>query len=302
MAKDRNPQAQRLRDMYQAQDEARKAGTLIADFPNRTAFDQAMYNRTQEIAASRAAGAQPLATDMSVAGREKQEITIPENVMTASNEAFRGLTNSSIPAFPSSANFGPSGFSRSMPTSGGGQAIQVAGPYGFAQTSLTPQQVEQREQARQQAQQMGTMPRTPEEQQALLAQARQRGAALGQQRVANMEEFFKQKRAEGTALAQATKEAYEAGMGSQSIRQARNAYTSQQPSSVAGIRKQFQSMIPEFKSPMEQRSSVAGIRSFFNLPVGGPQPAQGMNLASQTPILDNRFGNPFGSIFFGYGS
>jgi hypothetical protein len=196
---------------------------------------------------------------------------------------------------------GSAGFGREY-TYGNKNVEQVVSPYGFAQTSLTPQQVEQREQARQQAQQMGTMPRTPEEQQALLAQARQRGAALGQQRVANMEEFFKQKRAEGTALAQATKEAYEAGMGSQSIRQARNAYTSQQPSSVAGIRKQFQSMIPEFKSPMEQRSSVAGIRSFFNLPVGGPQPAQGMNLASQTPILDNRFGNPFGSIFFGYGS
>jgi len=62
MAKDRNPQAQRLRDMYQAQDEARKAGTLIADFPNRAAFDQAIYNRSQEIAASRVAGTQSPAT------------------------------------------------------------------------------------------------------------------------------------------------------------------------------------------------------------------------------------------------
>jgi hypothetical protein len=148
---------------------------------------------------------------------------------------------------------------------------------------------------------MGTMPRTPEEQQALLAQVRQRGAALGQQRVANMEEFFKQKRAESAALAQSTKEAYESGMSPQSIRQARKTYTSQQPSSIAGIRRQFQSMIPEFGSPMEQRSGVAGIRSSFNIPFGGPQPAQGMNLASPTPILDNRFGSPFGSIF-GYGS
>ncbi len=149
--------------------------------------------------------------------------------------------------------------------------------------------------------------RSPQQQQALLAQIRSQGLQMAQNKIAQQEEFFKQKRAERAALAGATQEAYKSGMSPQSIRQARNEYTSQQPSSIAGIQKQFQSMVPQFGTPMAQRGSVAGIRSSFNIPTGGPQPYQasgfntGMNFNALTPILDNnRIGNPM-SFNFGYG-
>jgi hypothetical protein len=84
------------------------------------------------------------------------------------------------------------------------QTERIDSQYGTASTTLTPEQQVMRAQTRQQAEQAGTIPRTPEQQQALLAQMREKGAALGQQRVANMEEFFKQKRAERSELTKAT--------------------------------------------------------------------------------------------------
>lgn len=74
-------------------------------------------------------------------------------------------------------NVGQSGFGRQY-TFGDREVQQIVSPYGIAQTSLTPQQVEQRAQARQEAEQKGTLPRTPEQQQALLAQIRQTGAGI----------------------------------------------------------------------------------------------------------------------------
>lgn len=74
-------------------------------------------------------------------------------------------------------NVGQSGFGREY-TFGDKEVQQIVSPYGMAQTSLTPQQVEQRAQARQEAERKGTMPRTPEEQQALLANIRKTGAGI----------------------------------------------------------------------------------------------------------------------------
>lgn len=57
--------------------------------------------------------------------------------------------------------------------------IRISNQYGTGSTTLTPDQVNQRSQARQQAQQLGTMPRTPEQQQELLAKMRTLGADIG---------------------------------------------------------------------------------------------------------------------------
>ena len=128
----------------------------------------------------------------------------------------------------SSPDVGTAGFSRSVDQNvlGQGRTEQIVSPYGFASTTLTPQQVEQRAQARQQAEQMGTMPRTPEQQQALLAQMRTRGAEIGRQSITGMEEFFTDKRAE-------RKLANDSGLDGGST------YYKSQPSSIAGIQRDY---------------------------------------------------------------
>jgi hypothetical protein len=83
---------------------------------------------------------------------------------------------------------------------------RIVSPYGTTSTTLTPEQQVQRAQARQQAQEMGTMPRTPEQQQALLAQIRGGGAGRAKDSARQQEQFFAQKRAEsrGARRPQAT--------------------------------------------------------------------------------------------------
>jgi hypothetical protein len=60
----------------------------------------------------------------------------------------------------------------------GSQTIRISNQYGTGSTTLTPEQQTARYEERQRAEQMGTMPRTPEQQQALLAQARQTGSEM----------------------------------------------------------------------------------------------------------------------------
>lgn len=139
--------------------------------------------------------------------------------------------------------------------------------------------------------------RTPAQQQALIAQMRQRGAELGRQRVAGQEAFFAQKRAERAALANATVEAYKSGASPQSISEARAAYTSQQPSSIAGIQRQYAAMAPAFDRPMAERTAF--VREPFGIPSGGPQPATGF--ANSFPFIEDRNRNPFSSIY-GFGA
>jgi hypothetical protein len=211
-----------------------------------------------------------------------------------------GQTPSMAPATDAITSFGSPMASRTE---------RIASPYGTGSTTLNPEQQAQRFQARQQAEQAGTMPRTPEQQKAMIADMRVKGAALGQERVANMEEFFKQKRAEQTALRQATSEAALAGMDPMAVRQARAAYNEKQPTSIAGIQKQYQEMLPTFNQPMEER--IASVRAPFGLPSGGPQPsarsafgggmaqpmgATGSMAAGVMPPLLEPVLNPFGGI------
>lgn len=91
------------------------------------------------------------------------------------------ISNANIAArapIASSPDVGAAGFSRNVQTGAGGKTEQIVSPYGFASTNLTPQQMEQRALARSEAERTGTMPRSPEQQQALLAQMRQAGAGI----------------------------------------------------------------------------------------------------------------------------
>jgi hypothetical protein len=71
---------------------------------------------------------------------------------------------------------------------------RIESPYGTASTTLTPEQQVMRSQSRQQAEQAGTMPRTPEQQQALLGQMRERGAAIAQNYTNTMQNFAAERR------------------------------------------------------------------------------------------------------------
>lgn len=102
---------------------------------------------------------------------------------------------------------------------------QIVSPYGFAQTALTEPQLQLRAQSIKQAQQDGTMPRTPEQQQALLAQMRTRGAAIGRDIAGFQENFFQAKREERKVA-----EAMKGTSGSDS-------YYRSQPSSIADIQR-----------------------------------------------------------------
>jgi hypothetical protein len=72
---------------------------------------------------------------------------------------------------------------------------RIESPYGIASTTLAPEQQVMRAQARQQAEQAGTMPRTPEQQQALLAQMRQKGADRGREMTQQFETTIAARRA-----------------------------------------------------------------------------------------------------------
>lgn len=101
----------------------------------------------------------------------------------------------------------------------------ITTPYGTASTTLNPEQQAFRFQARQQAEQTGAIPRTPEQQQALLAQMRTRGAAIGRDIAGFQENFFQAKREERKVA-----EAMKGTSGSDS-------YYRSQPSSIADIQR-----------------------------------------------------------------
>lgn len=142
--------------------------------------NQANVQYTQD-AASRIANRYTLPTDyFNNPFGSRLSNTLYSNPQTAANIENRRAELNTYNPLPSSPDVGAAGFRRNIETGAGGRVEQIVSPYGFASTNLTPQQVEQRAQARQQAEQMGTIPRTPEQQQALLAQMRERGAAIGQ--------------------------------------------------------------------------------------------------------------------------
>ena len=254
-----SPANQRAKDMSQARGEFRAEGKLFTDFPNRTAYDQALYNRAQSYADSRSTpqGAAPVPT-------VAKPSDIPESVFSGANAAADRRFNpplfnnpqqplgtpartpfsvsqmpfgnpqvpyNSFSPLASSPNVGTSGFSRTIGGYGDqagkvNTTEQTLSPFGFASSTFTPDQLNQRSQARQQAQESGTMPRTPEQQQALLAQMRTSGAAIGRDIVNRNEEVFAAKREERKLA-----NSLDLDMGSD--------YYKNQPSSIAGIQRDF---------------------------------------------------------------
>lgn len=178
---------------------------------------------------------------------------------------------------------------------------RIESPYGTASTTLTPEQQVMRAQARQQAEQAGTMPRTPEQQQTLLAQMRERGAgirqAIAEQNKPNQEiiNAFWQKKAEREAQ-QALTPSFGGYVGNEQKMRAANALIeaerlkqaqagrsliSQEPINVGGM--QFR------QGSMGQYVPVRGfgsdwMKGFFG---GGPQPAS----SSDNNLQKNVFGS-----------
>jgi hypothetical protein len=232
--------------------------------------------------------------------------TLYSNPERASNIESRGAAMNADNPLPTSPNVGTAGFSRNIETGAGGRVEQIVSPYGFASTNLTPQQEEQRWLDRRNAEQAGTMPRTPEQQQALLAQMREAGAGIRQDIAQKQKEFdeksiqrgyaFRQRLAEEKkqrALTPSFGGGVTEGMkmrGAQAaaeeerwrLAQTGRAPMSQEPISVMGL--QFR------RGSMGQYSPVRGIG-------GGPQPASFAfpTAISTTPMLDNKdeFGNDF---------
>jgi hypothetical protein len=164
----------------------------------------------------------------------------------------------------------------------------VQTPYGTVYA--TAQQQQNMQAPRTMAQQSS---RSPAEQRALLAQMRERGAAIGKRLGGQQEAYFAQKRAEMAELNKATAQAAQAGMSPQSIREARRAYTSQQPSSIGGIRQQFASFLttPSFgEVPMSNRTAF--VRAPFNIPSASQQLASRGLTPFSSSQEQNQF-NPF---------
>jgi hypothetical protein len=158
------------------------------------------------------------------------------------------------------SSVGSSGVSRSMLSrlENGLRTEQIVSPYGIAQTSLNPQQVEQREQSREQAQEMGTMPRTPEQQQALLAKMRQTGAGIRE------------------GIASSARDSFE-------NRQPSKLYTTPSGAAMAAPTNMFGEPIASWKNIYEKSSAaneaaLASIRG-----TSKPQPVSTMSLPSFGP-------------------
>ena len=189
-------------------------------------------------------------------------------------------------------NVGQSGFGREY-TFGNKEVQQIVSPYGTAQTSLTPQQVEQRALAQQQAVQTGTMPRTPEQQQVLLAQIRQTGAGIRESIASRARDSFENRTPSrlyttpaGAAIAAPT------NVFGQPIADFQQRYAQREErladrgrSSIAtlgatgfgAMQRQQASMVPP---PIRNQSLFGGMG--YAAALGGPQPASSMLAARPT--------------------
>lgn len=100
---------------------------------------------------------------------------------SASIEASNAMLTGNF-SMPESPDVGRQGITGTGYSSGGGQIDQIMSPAGFASTTLTPEQVRQRDETRARAEQQGLIPRTPEQQAAAIAQIRENAAKLNQER------------------------------------------------------------------------------------------------------------------------
>ena len=109
-------------------------------------------------------------------------------------------------------------------------------------------------------------------QQDRIAQMRERGAALAQQRIGSQEAFFTQKRAERDAFGTAESAARTAGARPMDIMRAREAASG--PSTIGGIQREFASYQPAIgpMAPTSLYASNAASRFTEALPAGGIRP------------------------------
>jgi hypothetical protein len=109
-------------------------------------------------------------------------------------------------------------------------------------------------------------------QSAAVKQMRERGAELGQQGIQRQEQFFAQKRAERDALRVAEGAARSSGVRPMDIMRAREGV--QGPSTMAGIRRDFESYQPQIGPMVPTSTLVANAVSGFagGLPEGGSRP------------------------------
>lgn len=235
------------------------------------------------------------------------------------------LFSSSVPAFPSQLaqpmvrpamdlQPAPSSAPTTDAITAFGQPLQsttirISDQYGTGSTTLTPEQQTARFQERQRAEQMGTLPRTPEQQQALLAQARQTGAAIGQ----TMREREAQRQQELTkgyyafrqgleldrfrkAMSEAEKQQSRGRSGKYALRQAEQARYGGEIMRQAGANVGTDRKTPFFpweiasmpsgekfySGSMGEYTRVAGTGTPFGGVRGGPQPAAATPTSPQT--------------------
>lgn len=183
--------------------------------------------------------------------------------------------------------------------------LRISNQYGTGSTTLTPEQQTARFQSRQEAEQKGTLPRTPEQQQALLAQMRQLGAGMRERETQRQQELTKgyyafrqgleQDRFQ-RAMSQAEKEQARGGSGRDAMRRAEqaryggeimrqagaNVGTGQRTPFFSWERASMPSGEQFYRGSMGQYSRVTGTGSQFGGIRGGPQPAAATSTAPQT--------------------
>jgi hypothetical protein len=234
--------------------------------------------------------------------------TLYSNPERAANIETRGAAMNADNPLPTSPNVGAAGFRRNIETGAGGRVEQIVSPYGFASTNLTPQQEEQRWLDRRNAEQAGTMPRTPEQQQALLAQMREAGAGIRQDIAQKQKEFDEKSIQRGYAFRQGLAEseaqrafgsrfgpdynrAAQASTEAERWKQAQAGRSpfSQEPLNVRGIQFRGAGM-----------GQFAPVRDFGNewqknIFAGGPQPASRTAITPSVTGLSTEFAefNPF---------
>jgi hypothetical protein len=224
--------------------------------------------------------------------------TMPQTVSNVAASAPQPAASTNVPAFPNvgmgimgNQNVGPlpteqfSPMARIAPTladrgnvttdiTGMQGKVPIQTPYGTVYATAGQAQT-------QRVSEMGGLPAQSArlanigeqaQRSANIAQMRERGAALGQQGLQRQERFFTQKRAEREALNVAEDAARAAGASSMDVMRARSAVSG--PSTIAGIRRQFETYQPQI-GPMAPTSTlVANAVSGFTggLPAGGSQP------------------------------
>ena len=185
----------------------------------------------------------------------------------------------------------------------------IATPYGTASTTLNPEQQAFRFQARQQAQESGTMPRTPQQQQELLAQMREKGGVIGkrlageeasrqkdlqrgyysfrqgleQDRFQNAMSQVQKSQARGESGRDAMRIAEQARYGGEIMRQAGANVGTERRTPFFGEVASMPSGEQFYRGSMGEYSRVVGTGKQLGGVRGGPQPtqAQPMTMAPQ---------------------